>query len=620
MPIIRLASGSLINTELLNAGSFVRYGRVFRAGVTKLQVELMAFLGDWKAPYAFGKVEHFRRLVSIIWPFYQWNEWSDDMAAALCANDLVAFMGCGGSGKSLMLAAWALVNWWAAPQDTAIAITSTDIEGGKRRVWGYVVTLHQQARWPDDDGNENIGKAPGKLTDQPPLVRLSDTTDGVRGGGQMAIMLVAAGNEHLNAALKILQGLHNKRIFLILDELQDLASSIIGGVLENLKLNEYFQLCAAGNIGDPNDPLGTLCRPVTPDNKGYDDVSAETQSWAIERAGLKGVCVRFDAEYSPNYRHHVSGVPDKYPFLPRVAYVEQKKQELAAGMLDMGDYYRQLKAFVTPRNVEDGRWSAAAILKFQAEIAAEWATAGGWVTVAGCDPAYTSGGDRFVFFPVRYGQSNAGIWTIEFQEPQSLQHNPLDGEIRNHAMVRQTIRLCEENGVEPRYFGVDVSGENPLGDIFAEEWKNNEFLRVNFQGDASELPVSLTDRRPCDHEYGNKCAELWCIGANFLRYGQLRGIGKTQARELSARQVRRGTQNRLFVEKKKEMKKRTGGISPDTADGGNVALEVLRVRLGAIAGAEGIKARTDAWGVVAKKTLVVPTRLRSARGIQSIRR
>jgi hypothetical protein len=616
MAIVTLATGQTIDTDKLTDGSFVRYGRRFRHGVTWLQVELLAFLQGWAAPHGLGKAAHFKRIVEFLWPYYEWNRWSDDMARALCEHDLVAFMGCGGSGKSLFLAMWALINWWAAPQDTTIAITSTDLEAGKRRVWGYIVTLHQSAQWADDNGV--VTGPPGKLTDQPPQVRLTEK-DGVRGAGQQAINLVAAGNQHVDSAMKALQGLHNKRVILILDELQDLAMSIIGGVLENLGRNEYFQLCAAGNIGDANDPLGVLCRPVTPTNLGYDDVNAEVQSWDIlSRSGKAGVCVRFDAEYSPNFDDYNPNDPawhDKYPFLPRVSEVAAKKLQLEQGMLELGDYYRQWKAFITPKNIEDGRWSPAAILRFQAEIAAEWATLGGYVTLAGADPSYTSGGDRFILYPMRYGLINSGLWVLEFQEPLSLQHDMNDSELRNFAMVRQVKKICQDLKIESQYFGCDISGENPLGDIIASEW-NNEFLRVSFLGKPSSMPASLTDGRPCSEVYGNKCAELWCVGADFLRCGQLRGIGKVHASELAARKIFRGTRNKICVEDKKVMKKRIR-MSPDVADAGNVGLEVARVRLGAVAGAMGTQARMAGWQEVAKKMTVSPIRLNSARGIQT---
>ena len=614
MPITTLVNGRTIDTDKLTDGSFVRYGRRFKAGVTRLQVELLAFLQGWEAPFGKGKLAHFKRIVTLLWPDYQWNRWSEDQARALCENNLVAFMGCGGSGKSLMLAMWALINWWAAPQDTTIAVTSTDIDGGKRRVWGYVVTLHQTARWQDDSGN--VGKPPGKLTDQPPMVRLVETEDGIRGAGQQSISLVAAGNQHLDSAMKVLQGLHNRRVILILDELQSLASSIIGGVLENLQRNEYFQLCAAGNIGDATDPLGVLCRPVTDTNHGYDDVNSETKSWKITRQGMNGICVRFDAEDSPNFDDYVEDCPDRYPFLPRVSEVRAKKDLLARGLVEIGDYYRQWKAFITPSSVEDGRYSAAAILKFEAKMMADWAKAGGYVTIGGCDPAYTSGGDRFVLMPIRYGQTNAGIWTLEFQVPILLQHNVDSDELRNYDIARQAVEHCKRHMIEPIYFGIDCSGENPLGDIFAAVWENNDFLRVNFQGKPSAMPVSLTDRRPCHDEYNDKCAELWCTGANFLRNKQLKNIGPVQELELSSRKIVRGTSGKLLVEAKRVMKRRTRS-SPDEADAGNVGIEVARVRLGAIAGAEGYTARQDTWNQVARKTNVEPIRQNWNRGIQT---
>ena len=617
MPAVKLMDGRTVDTDRLPVGVKVKYGRPFRPGFTHLQIELAGFRENWLPPFGLGRLGHLRKFISIVWPNYQWNEWSQKKFQALCMFDLASFMGCAGSGKSRDLAMYALAVWWSAPMDTAVAVTSTDIEGAKGRVWGHIITAHQEAQWLDDDGV--VGRAPGKVTDQPPKVRLAGPDDGVRGAGQQSIQLVAAGNQFTDAALKTLQGLHNRFVLLILDELQDLTPGIIGSVLENLTRNPRFQLCAAGNISGPDDPLANLSRPVTPENRGYDDVNEETESWAIERAGLRGICVRFDAEHSPNFERTKAGLPE-FDFLPRVWEVNQKREALERGEVDITDYYRQWKAFIAPKNAEDGRYSAAAILKFHAgDKVLRWASKEGFVTLGGCDPAYTSGGDRFIFYPVRYGLSDAGIWTLEFQVPFSLQHDLTDSDLRNFAMVRQTIRLCKEAGIEPRNFGVDISGENPIGDIFANEWGNNEFLRVNFQGAASERRVSLTDKRPCKDEYANKCAELWCTGAIFMRHDQIRGLNPQHQKELSARKVIRGTRNRLVVETKKEMKRRTA-FSPDVADGGNIGIEVARERHGAIAGAENLAAVQKTWQEVAKKSNVVPIRLSANRGISRVGR
>lgn len=613
--IVPLASGKHIDTDKLQPGQTYRYGRVWKPGFSRLQIELVAFRDDFQPPFGLGRYEHAKRLIKILWPFYEWTSWSGKKWRALCENDLAALMGCAGSGKSRDLGMYALLCWWSAPQDTAVAVTSESIEGAINRVWGEIIRAHQEAQWQNDDGSR--ADTPGVLTAGPARVKLKGSVDGMTGGGQQSIMLVAAGNAFTDSALRTLQGLHNNFVLLILDELQDLTAGVIGdSVLGNLGRNVRFQLVAAGNIGDVNDPLGKLCRPVTAENGGYDDVDENTDEWKIARGDLKGVCIRLDAEKTPNYERVEQGLPE-LRFLPTVEEVEAKKSLKDQGVLELGSYYRQYKAFITPKVAEDGRYSVNIMTKFKTHLAANWAKEGGYLVVGGCDPAYTSGGDKFILKPVHYGQRADGLWTIEFQPAHALQYEATDGTPRNYDMVRQTKRLCLDLlNISPTNLAVDVSGENPLGDIFANEW-SDEIMRVNFQGKPSELPVSLRDRRPCSHEYANMSAELWGALAVFIRHDQVRGVTTQHAKELAARKTERGAQNKLVIEAKPKMRKRLG-YSPDEADGGNLGLAVLRVRHGAVAGAENTAETSRQLKQQQEKSVVLPVRLASQRGIQRV--
>ena len=130
---------------------------------------------------------------------------------------------------------------------------------------------------------------------------------------------------------------------------------------------------------------------------------------------------------------------------------------------------------------------------------------------------------------------------------------------------------------------VDATGAgDPLCDIIATVW-SPAILRVKFSERPSSMPVSKTSRIKADEAYGNRVSELWYVGREFLRAGQIRGVTLDLARELVARQYRTAERGKIYVESKKDMKTRFGK-SPDIADAAFLMLDVCRQRTGAIAG------------------------------------
>jgi len=97
------------------------------------------------------------------------------------------------------------------------------------------------------------------------------------------------------------------------------------------------------------------------------------------------------------------------------------------------------------------------------------------------------------------------------------------------------------------------------------------------------MPVSKSSRMKADESYGNRVSELWYVGREFLRAGQIRGVTIDLARELVARQYRTAERGKIFVESKRDMKSRFGR-SPDIADAAFLMLDACRQRANAIAG------------------------------------
>lgn len=211
----------------------------------------------------------------------------------------------------------------------------------------------------------------------------------------------------------------------------------------------------------------------------------------------------------------------------------------------------------------------------------DWATAP--TEVAGIDPSYSNGGDRFVFSHCRWGLVVQGIWVFEFYEDIIIRVTPVSGETKDFANMRACKRLAEERKISPRFIGMDASAGTPLLSIFHQMW-SPEILAVPFGGNPTDLPISMFDKRIASDLYTNATSELAYVLVEFLNSGQIRGVKPDRAKELVNRKFEFKAGNKIQIEKKIDFKARMG-FSPDLADGGHVALRVVRERLKIMAGA-----------------------------------
>jgi hypothetical protein len=125
-------------------------------------------------------------------------------------------------------------------------------------------------------------------------------------------------------------------------------------------------------------------------------------------------------------------------------------------------------------------------------------------------------------------------------------------------------------------------------------------LRVKFGEKPTTLPTSGVSPVKAKEKITNRVTELWYVGVEFLRAGQLKGVNPDLARELTARKYSTASGGKLVVEPKKDMKSRMGK-SPDLADAAFLLLDICRQRLGAYAGGKLVLNRGKSWVESAKK-------------------
>lgn len=587
-------------------GAIEKYGRLWTprngAVVTPLRLEMDAFLmGLTPEEGGLGKATHYRNVVSTIWPTYSWHKWAELRAQAFCkvnveediqtgnkfVRSVTGLAGGTDSGKSYDMAAWALVNWFVDPLNTMVIVVSTSKIDAKQRIWAALVKMYREAH--------AVGIAAGRLIESMDIIKLSDEEGkaidpNVGVSDASSIMLLAAGDEYKDDAQKRLQGKKNRRIVLIIDELQDCSSSVINEAIWGFKGAQELHVVGAGNPSSIFDPHGKFCEPI----KGWMSVDEETPNWKIKVAGIEGLALRFDSEKdNPNQQSFDKGKGLRYPFLPKPNDVAVAKKEL--GELNP-QFWRKFRGFWPPADADDCTIVSDILLARHGALDKPiWD--GTPKDIAGIDPSYTEGGDRFVFTHMKWGKLISGKWAIALEKQYVLNRRAGSQEDFQYEMIQQIHDLSVKLGIPNQWMGVDASA----GGIF---WSigERELLKgwhaVSFAGAASDLPVSAqyamrneaTGKPQVGKElFHNMSSELCFVSRYFLECEQLKGITPDLAWEMTQRKYVRRTR-KIIIESKTDMKKRIGK-SPDLFDSFSVGLFVARKVFGAMAGSEAIEER-----------------------------
>jgi hypothetical protein len=566
-----------------------KYGRKWElAGgkePTPLDIELACFaVGLTKAQGGLGKAIHYRRAVSALWPKYEWNPWSEITAQALCAKNACGFTGSKDSSKSESLAIWVLTNWFADPVNTLCIVTSTDNKAAEQRVWGAIVRRYREAC-------ATLGTDIGRLIASQHIIKLDSEEHAV--GDNSSISLVAAGDKYKEEALQKLQGRKNKRILLCLDELQDCSDSVVSSAMWNLKGKDYFHVSAAGNAGSIFDPHGKFCEPVN----GWLSISEDSESWPIKVNGIEGICIHFDGEKSPNNELWDKQKKIKYSYLI-------KPEDVRSAKLELGEtnptYYRQYRGIWPPADADDTRvFTEVLIQKHHGTDPVEWVYGTKPHQIAGIDPNYTSGGDRFIFTHAEYGKALNGLWTLNIVHQYNLLR-PKDRSEEEYAyvMIEEIVKLRDKLGIRNENMAVDASAGGLFWAI-GERGPLKGWLNVDFAGSPSDKPLSAAEKLLNDEGeevspkelFVNRTTELMFALRYLLESNQLRGISPDLASEMVRRRFERRNK-KLIIEGKKDYKKRMGK-SPDLCDSVEIAFSLVRERYGAIAGGIAIEEQQE---------------------------
>lgn len=568
------------------AKSFERYGTRWNYDVKdadsnvdiSLAIEIWAMMTRRTVEQGgIGFAGHFHRFVELNWgegnaKQFIWNPWNEEMLDASCKNKYLAVSGCSSSGKTEFYSIWALVNWYADPMNTLVFVTSTNLGESRQRIWGRIKSYHQNSKW-------QLGGAL-KLVDSSGMIKL----DMQGASDESSIKLIAGEKKREAEAVGKLIGKKNRRVIFIGDELPELSPAILEACYTNLAMNQEFQLIGLGNFNSIYDTFGTFCMPVN----GWGSINPTMDEWETICYGQNGKCLRFDGMKSPNVvlgRNEYKGIYN----LDNLA-AHKKLNENSLG------FWRQCRSFPCPEGDRQYIYSEADFIQGKAHESVIW-LGGEKTRVAFLDPAFTHDGDDAMMYLGWLGTDRERNRVLLYDRCIKLTEDVTKKEEFSIQVANQFVAICKQEGVRPEHAGLDHTGAITFGEYVAQIWATN-ILRVSFGGAPSNKPADSTGKT-CKDAYGNRVSELWYMGVEFIRSQQIRGLDPETAKQLKSRKYELGDRGKVYVESKKEMKKRIG-YSPDRADSAMGLLEVCRERLGfSPKGFDGVHMkRDDEWDEV----------------------
>lgn len=544
-----------------------RYGLKWPEKYNELHVELAAFRDGTKK---FGgdddnRPYHFKRIVSHYWgrgskKQFVWNPWTDRMLEAACKYNYPMYCGSASSGKTFFLAVWGIVNWLCDPLNTLVLYTSTSLEDSRRRIWGDVEGFLMAAK------DEKAGKiVPAKILSSTGKVRTHDA--GVTHPDKCGLQLIPGDRAKEKENIGKIIGAKNNRVFLVADELPELSPALVEAAKSNLMTNPYFQMLGSGNFKSIYDPFGQLCEPVG----GWGQVTPDYEEWPTK----DGLCLRFDGHKSPNI---IEGF-DKYP---GIYGMTQLKNHKSLGE-NTAIYWRMCRSFPCPEADADRIYSEADLTKGDVlNSVVRWKEAP--KKLSGLDPAFATGGDRAIAVVAELGESIENKKVLRFTKFVELKED-IRKKDQNRALqvAKKYIELCQSENVLPENAAYDGSGGGIVfGSLLSELWSPKP-LGVQFGGAASERPASIKDRRPAREAFNNRVAEIWYAGVDYIQSGQIKGLTQEVCSELTERRklesLKGSSGVKIRIERKQDMKARTGGKSCDLADAALILLELARTKL-----------------------------------------
>jgi hypothetical protein len=556
------------------ADSIIKYDCNWDYGTPDLKIEMdMVRLGGrWKAHngkmVGHGVFFHMMEVQKLLWPGKIWHKWNKLELECYLKYRTVVEIGPASSGKTNSAATNVLSDWLIWSDCTTGLFCSTTRERLEDRVWGEVKKYFRMAK-------EQFPWLPGHLIEGRQRIVLDARNESIDGrdfrNGLIGVPC-KRGTEYVGLGDFI--GIKNRRVRLVGDELQLLPGAFVESI-SNLDKNPDLKVVGLGNPKDTTDALGRLAAPAE-HLGGWDggiDQSPGTKTWEIRRPN--GVCIQLPGSDSPNLDGNL-GIP--------LITQEQIDRDVAFYGKD-SLWFTMFNEGRMPRGQGSRRvLTREMCVKFHAMEDPNWLNTNR-TKVAFLDAAYRGvGGDRCVFgeldFGVEVPAANEAINVsalISQDKPLQSQRQIISlvttmlvpiksstGELPEDQIVNFVKDQCVSRGIEPSHLFFDAGMRTSLVTAFARLW-SNEINSVDCGGSPSDRQVSADINVNCRDYYSKFITEIWYSVRLAVESGQVRGLTEDIINEFSMREWKTVGKNKIEIESKDDMKKKTGR-SPDLAD------------------------------------------------------
>lgn len=526
-------------------------GYAWQKGRSLLPLELQLYRTNWpKERGGLGALGHFRNAWKLVWPKFEWNEWTKGMVEAWCGYSRISIMGHAAAGKTFTLGRIALLDWLADPFNTITSLATVTAEGLRLRMWGDLMRAYEELP-PEIKLNLKIYNTPN---------RMNIMLDG-GGADQEKFLIEGMSVSRTKDALGRIRGKHAPRRRVIYDEADDMSEAAYDA-MANIMTDPDVKVVDMSNAMDRYSQFGRACEPAG----GWATVDATSLYWEGKPAGkFRSIVVHLDGLQNPNVKA-AGGNPlavKKYPYMlgvDEIASIRAKYGE------DSKEWWTMVRGYFPPDGVVAKIFPGVAIERAKLDLTFDFEPE--WV--ASLDPAFEHDDCALHFGKmgkVRDGRTGiTGVESFKILTKEEISAGSKDMQI-----ARQVKELCEARRVRPRNFIMDKTGGGRGVYAMLQEIWSPDVQGINYGGEATERPLRVGDSDKAKDVVRYFVSELWFRARYLCEDGLLGGLNRLEPKTIDDLNVRRYetkqvTQGRIMqAETKDDLKKRLGR-SPDWGD------------------------------------------------------
>lgn len=545
--------------------------------------------------YGLGLFQHYENYWQLLWPQDSINRWTSLILKEYLANRFNFIIGPPSSWKTGTVSRIGMMDYSLFPDCTGIIVSSTDMKGLERRVFGEMKMLWRQAY-------ERYEWFPGNVIDHKHLIATdSIDEDSIRDVRNGIIGIPCKSDSGAFLGMGSYAGFKNRRVIVIGDEFQWMEMAMLKAQ-DNLIANGPNLVSGMSTdrnargellphrgykavfIGNPNptrpeNPLHVIAEPIG----GWSSIPNDGKTHVWDCLYMNGRCINLDGLDSPNNDYpEIDGKP-RWVHLSNRQQIEQMERTHGK---DSEEYWTNGRGVVRLGLASKKIITMELCRQFNALDIATFDGAEPTVKIGFCDAAYGGvGGDRCPVGWLEFGKCVDGVVRIQLHPMKlcTVAINP------NMIPEDQIALFCKKEmevaGVPPKNFFFDGRGSLALS--LARLWSPDVNV-VDFGGSPTNRPagpdIYVNDefqprRLKTAKEHSRKfVSELWFAAMYGIQSDQVRGLYTDVILDAAPREYDKKENSRFTdIETKADMKLRSRR-SPDLADAFVTGLEGARRR------------------------------------------